>query len=183
MNLLQIRLIDSASGLATIPFTVDNAGNLQVTSLLDFENRDEYLLKLIVRDTRNGQDEVIVRVRVLDEPDQAPKFLVPEFDNHEVRFTENTEGSVIEIRAVSLNLNPIGNITYTMTQVEPFEKRNNFALSQVEDKWFLMCTEKIHLQFDGKEEIARLRIEASEGDRLVTGINLNVRIISGDVCE
>jgi len=183
LNALTIDLVDSVSGLATIPFALDKAGNLQVTSLLDFENRDEYVLKLSVKDTKGGKNEAIVHIHIVDEADEAPKFLIPQFNNHEVRFFEKTIGSVIEIKAVSQNRNPIKNITYKLKQVEPFEKRHNFMLAESGDTWFLNCTEKISLQQDGKEELFLIQIEAQESDQLFTGINLNVRVISGDVCE
>ena len=182
MNLLQIQLIDSLSGLSTIPFSIDN-GNLVVTSPLDFENRDEYILRLTVRDTGNGMTEEIVRITILDEPDLLPKFVAPLSDNQEVKFTENTEGSVLELKAISQNLKPLGSITYKIKMVEPFEKINKFTISEINGKWFLVCSDKIHLRFDGREEMVGFTIEAAEDMKLTTDIKLRVRIISGDICK
>ncbi len=46
---LRVKLVDAETGLATIPFSIDNSGLIQVVSPIDFEIQNDYLLKLIVK--------------------------------------------------------------------------------------------------------------------------------------
>lgn len=191
LNLLQVRIVDGDSGLATIPFTITKENHLIVTSNLDFENREEYRLMLIVQDPANGFAEERVNIKIKDVPDQRPQFIEPAFENQEFKFTENTLGNVASIKAISQNLKPLGPITYKIKLIEPFAMTNKFTIRYFpgNKEWYLVCTEKLKLEFDGSDEVVKFKIEAVEYDprdvqkELNTELNFVVRIISGDLCK
>lgn len=180
-----MKLVDAASGLSTIPFTMTTSGDLVLTSSLDFEERDIYMLLVIVKDTSGASSKEKIYIKVRDVADQIPLFQKP-LEDQEISFLENSVGAITEIKAVSNNSNPLGPITYKISKVHPIEINNRFTLSQMNGSWSLKCTEAIILKTTGQDEIVEFEIEAiesaSEAIELISVLKLRVRIISGDVC-
>ena len=82
-------------GQRPAPFAVDNrTGEIQVTSLLDFEERSSYQLTVVADDLGVGSLPAYARVnvRVLDENDNVPEVLInPLTESGRVEVLENSE--------------------------------------------------------------------------------------------
>jgi hypothetical protein len=46
---LKVKLVDASTGLSTIPFILNNFGNLMLINPIDYESQSEYLLEIIVQ--------------------------------------------------------------------------------------------------------------------------------------
>ena len=155
---LRMRLLFVDTGLAHSPFSMSNSGELRIINNLDYELQREYLLKLIVRDTADHQDEAYIFVELVDVADMPPRFVKPYqpdqssstsssssfvsaasmFNNRllvsehaqYVTFYENKLGKVCDVEAVSANRHPHGPITYELVATQPRDYMNNFELKQ-----------------------------------------------------
>ena len=190
VNMLEIKLVDADSGFNTIPFTINNNGRITVTSGLDFESRDEYFLKVIVKDMAENEVEELVFIKIIDIPDLPPKFIQPSKENEEFTFIENTIGHITNLQVESRNAKPLGDFAYEILSVKPQRYMENLVIRYKPENqsWFLDCKKKIELGQDGSDQLIELKIKAFEFQRfedenkLKTELNLNLKIVSGDVC-
>ena len=163
-----------------------STGNLELTSSLDYEKRDEYLLKVVVKDTSGASSEEKILIKVRDVADHVPIFEEP-VANQEFTLPENSVGLITRIAAVSNNSNPAGPIAYKISKVNPIEMNSKFSLSQVNESWYLNCTKENTLKVLGQHEIVEFEIIAIESSpessiELMSSLKLRVKIIGGDVC-
>jgi len=104
-------------------------------------------------------------VKIIDVPDLAPIFLLPYMNvssakskqkSGEIKFFANQIGPVFDVRALSGNIEPMGNITYRIMSVTPSELKSKFELVKYDqnDTFYLKCVDKIELTNDGKDLVS-----------------------------
>ncbi len=99
---------------------------------------------------------MLVHIRVRDVPDLPPQFTRPSKNNLVFDFLENQLGPVVEVKAVSKNLAPLGDIQLRIVSVSPFEMAAKFVIEKsttTTDNWILKCIDKITLKNDGNDEL------------------------------
>ena len=74
----------------------------------------------------------------------------------EIKFFANQIGPVFDVRALSGNIEPMGNITYRIMSVTPSELKSKFELVKYDqnDTYYLKCVDKIELTNDGKDLVS-----------------------------
>ena len=65
---------------------------------------------------------------------------------------------MFDVRALSGNKEPMGNITYRIMSVTPSEFKSKFELARHDqnDTFYLNCINKIELNNDGKDQVSSI---------------------------
>ena len=203
---LTVRLVNLDSGMTDSPFTLNNLGELRLTNKLDYELNKHYEIKINVQDAGGQFAEELIRIDVLDVPDLPPRFVLPQIAQDPtfnlpifvqslnfVEFYENTLGKVFDVRAVSQNREPLGNITYQIDRIQAKKYEDYFKLrfNETTSGWYLDCVKKIDLD-DRDVDVIEVTIRATEapsglakgtGPKLFTDMRINLKIVNGDLCS
>ncbi|XP_030767379.1 fat-like cadherin-related tumor suppressor homolog isoform X3 [Sitophilus oryzae] len=126
------------SDLLNEVFAIDkNSGKIQTKIRLDREKQKQYEIPVMATDKGGLSDFLTVRVKVLDENDNAPKFLLKEY---KISIPSNlTSGLAFsKVKAVDADENLAAQIEYSIYEKKSSEVSNIFSINPSTGELFLI---------------------------------------------